>query len=143
MLVRFLAIVITGCALIAPSAHLFELSRKMRMSEDHYYIVQNIYLDWWIVGLLLPAALVADIVLALTVTDRVSWWLAVSAVALVGINLATFAIWTRPVNLATDNWMKRLASWEAMRRRWEYSHAVNAGITLVAFCAATLAALRH
>ena len=43
---------------------------------------------------LIGAALVADIVLALTVTDRVSWWLAASAVALVGINLAAFAIWT-------------------------------------------------
>jgi hypothetical protein len=31
--------------LVALGAHLFELSRKIRMSEDHYYIVQNIYLD--------------------------------------------------------------------------------------------------
>jgi hypothetical protein len=80
--------------LVALGAHLLELWRKIRTSEDHYYIVQNIYLDWWIVGPLLPAALVADIVLALTVTDRVSWWLAVNAVALVGINPAAFAIRT-------------------------------------------------
>jgi hypothetical protein len=67
----------------------------------------------------------------------------VSTVALVGINLAAFAIWTRPVNLATDNWTKRLAPWKTMRPQWEYSHAVNAGITFLAFCTATLAALRH
>jgi hypothetical protein len=65
----------------------------------------------------------------------------VGAVALIGINLAIFAIWTLPVNLATDNWAKRLANWEELRRRWEYSHAVNAGITFLAFCAVTLAAL--
>jgi hypothetical protein len=47
MTIRFLAVIFTGCALIAPGAHLFELPRKLRMSEDHYYIVQNIYLGWW------------------------------------------------------------------------------------------------
>lgn len=141
MTIRFLAVIFTGCALIAPGAHLFELPRKLRMSEDHYYIVQNIYLGWWVAGLLLPAAFVADIVLMLILTNRVAWWLGVGAVALIGINLAIFAIWTLPVNLATDNWAKRLANWEELRRRWEYSHAINAGITFLAFCAVTLAAL--
>lgn len=111
------------------------------MSKDQYYIVQIIYLGWWVVGLLLPAALVADIVLVLNVTDRVAWWLGVGSAALVGINLAIFAVWTLPVNLATDNWAKRLDNWEELRRQWEYSHAVNAGITFLAFCAVTLAAL--
>jgi ABC-type Fe3+-siderophore transport system permease subunit len=118
MTIRFLAAIFAGCALIAPGAHLFELSRKLRMSEDHYYIVQNIYLGWWVAGLLLPAAFVADMVLVLILTDRVAWWLGVSAVALIGINLAIFAIWTLPVNLATDNWAKRLANREELRRRW-------------------------
>jgi hypothetical protein len=141
MIIRFLAVMFTGCALIAPGAHLFELPRKIRMSEDHYYIVQNIYLGWWVAGLLLPAALVGNLALVLTLTDRAAWWLAMSATALVGINLAIFAIWTLPVNLATNNWAKRLANWEEQRRRWEYSHAANAGVTYLAFCAVTLAAL--
>jgi len=33
-IVRFLAVVITGLALIAPDAHVFELFRKMAMSEQ-------------------------------------------------------------------------------------------------------------
>jgi hypothetical protein len=36
----------------------------------------------------------------------------------------------------------RPENWETLRQQWEYSHAVNAGVMLLAFCAATLAALR-
>jgi len=65
--VRFLAVVITGLALIAPGAHVFELLRKMAMSEQQYYVVQDIYRGWWVVGLLLPAALIANVALAVAV----------------------------------------------------------------------------
>jgi ABC-type nickel/cobalt efflux system permease component RcnA len=80
-------------------------------------------------------------VLVLALTDPVAWWLGGIAAALIGINLTIFAIWTLPVNRATNNWAKRLANWEELRRQWEYSHAANAGITFLAFCAVTLAAL--
>jgi hypothetical protein len=66
-----------------------------------------------------------------------------AAAALILLNLVVFAIWTRPVNFITDDWTVRLADWEALRRQWEYSHAANAGITLAAFCASTLAALHR
>ena len=69
MIVRFLAVVITGLALIAPGAHVFELFRKMALSEQQYYVVQDIYRGWWVVGLLLPAALIANVALAIAVRD--------------------------------------------------------------------------
>jgi hypothetical protein len=117
-------VVITGLALIAPGAHVFELFRKMALSEQQYYVMQDIYRGWWVVGLLLPAALIANVALAVAVR-------------------VVFAIWTRPVNFITDDWTVHLADWEALRRQWEYSHAANAGITLTAFCASTLAALHR
>ena len=92
-------------------------------------------------GLLLPAALIANIALAIA-TDGTARWLAAVAAGLVALNLIVFVIWTQPVNTVTDNWAVRLPEWETLRRRWEYSHAVNAGITFAAFCAATVAALR-
>ena len=141
MIARFIAVVLTGLAIIAPGAHLFELFRKMRLAEDQYYVVQQIYLGWWLVGLLLPAALIANIVLAIA-ADGTARWLAAVAAGLVALNLIVFVIWTQPVNTVTDNWAVRLPEWEALRRQWEYSHAVNAGITFAAFCAATMAALR-
>lgn len=143
-IVRFLAVVITGLALIAPGAHGFELFRKMAMSEQQYYVVQDIYRGWWVVGLLLPAALIANVALAVAVrADLTARGLATAAAALILLNLVVFAIWTRPVNFITDDWTVRLADWEALRRQWEYSHAANAGITLIAFCASTLAALHR
>jgi hypothetical protein len=87
--------------------------------------------------------LIADLALAVEVRgDKLALWLAVAAIALIAINLTIFMIWTRPVNVATDNWTVRPEDWQTSRRHWEYSHAVNAGVTLLAFCAATAASLR-
>src|SRR5438045_5042583 len=96
-IVRFLAVVITGLALIAPGAHVFELFRKMAMSEQQYYVVQDIYRGWWVVGLLLPAALIANVALAVAVRDDLTArGLATAAAARILMNLVVFAILTRP-----------------------------------------------
>ena len=143
MIIRFLAILLTGLAVIAPAAHLFELHHKIQMSEQDYFVVQRIYVGWWAVGLFLPAALIANLALAVEVRDdKLALWLAVVAIALIVINLTIFMIWTRPVNVITDNWTVRPEDWQRSRRHWEYSHAVNVGVTLLAFCAATAASLR-
>ena len=141
MIVRFLAVLLTALAMIAPGAHLFELYRKMHLPEDQYYAVQQIYLGWWIVGLLLPAALVANSAMAVMAGGSIARWLAACAAGLLLLNLIVFAFWTQPVNTVTDNWTVHVSNWEALRRQWEYSHAVNAGVTLAAFCASALAAL--
>jgi hypothetical protein len=143
MIIRFLAIVVTGLTVIAPGAHLFELPGKFHMSADDYFIVQRIYLGWWMVGLFLPAAFVVDLALAVAVKrDTSAFRLAIAAAALIAVNLAIFVVWTQPANVATENWAVRPENWETLRQQWEYSHAVNAGVTFLAFCAATLAALR-
>ena len=142
-IVRFLAVIVTGLAVIAPAAHLFELPGKIQMSAQDYFVVQRIYLGWWMVGLFLPAALILNLALAFVVrTDRTALVLACVAAALIVLNLAIFVVWTQPVNSVTNNWSAQLENWQALRTQWEYSHAVNAGVTLLAFCAATLAALR-
>ena len=143
MIIRFLAIVVTGLAVIAPGAHLFELPAKIAMSEEHYFIVQPIYRGWWMIGLLLPAAFVVNAALAFaTKADRLAFRLALAAAGLIALNLAIFMIWTQPANVATENWAVRPENWQMLRRHWEFSHAVNAGVTFLAFCLATLAALR-
>src|SRR4051812_34703201 len=58
---RFLAIIITGLALVAPAAHAFALLNKIGMAKADYFIAQQAYAGWWIVGLLLPLALLANI----------------------------------------------------------------------------------
>src|SRR5262249_40127174 len=141
MIVRFLAVLLTALAMIAPGAHLFELLHKMPLPEDQYYVVQQIYRGWWIVGLLLPAALIANTAMAIMSPGSTARWLAACAAGLLLVNLIVFAIWTQPVNNVTDDWAVHVPNWEALRRQWEYSHAVNAGVTLAAFCASALAAL--
>jgi hypothetical protein len=39
------------------------------------------------------------------------------------------------------NWTSASDHWQALRRRWEYSHAASAVLNLVAFAAAILAGL--
>jgi hypothetical protein len=143
LLIPTAAIVLTGLALVAPAAHLFELPNKIAMSEDHYFVAQSIYRGWWMLGLFLPAAFIADAALAWsTRADRLSFWLALIAAGLIVLNLIIFAVWTQPANSATANWTVRPDNWQTLRAQWEYSHAVNAGIVLVAFCATTVASLR-
>lgn len=135
--------ILTGLAVVAPAAHLLELRGKIHMPEDRYFIVQSIYLGWWVAGLLLPAAFIADAALAVAVRgEKSAFWLALAAAALIVVNLIIFLIWTQPANAATQNWTVHPANWQTLRRQWEYSHAVNAGVTLLAFCLVTLAGLR-
>jgi hypothetical protein len=142
MIVRFLAVALTGLALVAPGAHLFELKGKIEMTADDYFVVQRIYIGWWLIGLFLPAAFLANVALAVGVgSDAIAFWFCVAAAALMALNLVIFVIWTQPVDKATRNWTVRHENWYALRRQWEFPHAVNAGVTFLAFCAATLAAL--
>jgi phosphoglycerol transferase MdoB-like AlkP superfamily enzyme len=143
MILRFLAIVLTGLAVIAPAAHLFALPGKIHMSADDYFTVQRIYFGWWLVGLFLPAAFLANAALAVVArSDKPALWLAIAAMGLIAVNLTIFMIWTQPANAATQNWTTRPDNWEALRQQWEYSHAVNAGLTFLAFCATALAGSR-
>jgi hypothetical protein len=140
---RFLAIVFSGLALIAPAAHLFELSNKMLLAKEQYFTVQQIYNGWWVVGLLLPIAFLCNAIFAVLARgDRVTLILASIAATLILVELAIFTIWTQPVNAATANWTTQPDNWLALRRQWEYSHAVNAGVMLLTFCLATAAGLR-
>src|SRR5205814_4928971 len=138
MTVAFLAIILTGLAVVAPAAHLLEMSRKMRLPKERYFVVQDIYIGWWKAGLLLPAAAIANIVFAIMTGSG----FAVAAAVLIAANLTIFVIWTLPVNRITQNWTVQRDDWQKLRNQWEYSHAVNAGVTFLAFCAAALAALK-
>jgi len=142
MLVRFLAVLVTGLALIAPGAHLYEMANKMTLARDQYFIVQSIYTGWWIAGFLLPLSFIANLALAwVAAGNRTARLLALAAALCIAINLAIYYVFTYPANLATNNWTAMPSDWEILRRQWELSHAVNAGVTLAAFCLSIAAAL--
>jgi hypothetical protein len=129
---------VTGLALIAPGAHLYEIANKMALPKAEYFVVQQIYIGWWLAGLLLPLALILNALLAWSEKNP----FALGAAALILTNLAIFYFVTHPVNVETRNWTVMPDNWEALRRQWEYSHAVNAGVTLAAFCLSIMACLK-
>ncbi|WP_246647335.1 hypothetical protein [Rhizobium laguerreae] len=140
---RFLAVIITGLAFAAPAAHAFALLNKIGMAKADYFIAQQAYTGWWVVGLLLPLALLANIGNAVALrADGTAMMLSVAAAALIALNLVILMVFTQPANAATENWTVQPENWESLRAQWEYSHAVNAAVTLLAFCCATLASLR-
>ncbi|MCF3641953.1 DUF1772 domain-containing protein [Rhizobium sp. TRM95111] len=140
---KFVAVILTGLSLVAPAAHAFEFLNKIGLPKAEYVVVQQIYSGWWLVGLLLPLAFLANLGNAFVLRgDRVSLVLSIVAAALIVLNLIIFLLVTQPANAATENWTVQPDNWQNLRRQWEYSHVVNAAVNLLAFCCATLASTR-
>jgi hypothetical protein len=139
---QFLAIVLTALALVPPGAHLLALPNKIHLPQERYLMVQQVYRGWAFLGVLPVAAAIANgWVAALVLQWRLPFFYSVTATLCLFGTLAIFFAWTLPANIATDNWVSKTPNWTALRRQWEYSHAANALITLVALCLSILTAL--
>jgi hypothetical protein len=139
---QFAAILLTALVLIPVGAHLLELSSKIGLDQERYLTVQQIYRGWAFLGALIVAAVVANLALAIASRrQRTPMLSALGASILLGLTLGVFFVWTFPVNQATANWTTAPGDWEALRATWEYSHAANAVLTLLALCATIVACL--
>jgi hypothetical protein len=142
-LVQFFAIILTALALVPGGAHLFALPNKITLTQEPYFIVQNIYRGWALFGIVLFAALAANLILTIMLRhQRTPFWLALAAFLCIAATLVIFFTSTYPANVATNNWTVAPANWAELRAKWEYSHAANAVITFVALCSVTLSALQ-
>jgi len=140
--VKFLAIVLTALAFVPGGAHLFALPNKIGLDQDNYFVVQTIYRGWALFGIVIVAALLANLLLAFLLrARRKAAALALVAAGCIALSLVLFFAWTYPANVATDNWTTVPDDWTALRAAWEYSHAVSAVIMFVALCAITLSVL--
>ena len=63
--VSFLALVFSALALVPYGAHLFALPNKIGMTQEHYFIAQDAYRGWALLGLILFPAMLINIVLAI------------------------------------------------------------------------------
>lgn len=138
----FIALMATAIALGPALAHLLELPNKIGLPKDDYFIVQRIYAGWNLLGGVLALQLVAIVSVVFTARhDRWLWPFALAALAcLVGAQ-ALFWIFTYPANVATANWTMPPDDWQALRLRWEYSHAAGAIFQLVAMACLCLGAV--
>jgi hypothetical protein len=132
---HFLAIVVTALALVPGGAHLLELANKMQLERDPYFVVQAIYNGWWMVGFVLLAAIALNLIVALVRwRNPQAFRLSLAAFLFLAATLGVFFGITEPANQATQYWTAIPEDWQELRARWEYSHAVNALLTLIAFC---------
>ena len=139
---QFLALVFCALSLIPSGAHLAAMPNKMRLDQAGYFVAQGIYAGWSILGLLWFAAMIVLALLAfLSRTQRRPMAFSLAALACFAFTLIVFFTWTFPANQATANWTIAPETWEALRRRWEYSHAANAVIVFLAFVLTALAVL--
>ena len=141
---QFFAILLTALALVPGGAHLAELPNKIALGRTDYFVVQHIYNGWALFGIILVAALIANLTHAFLLSRMGRpRGLAIAATIFVAVNLAIFFIWTFPVNQVTHNWTSVPVNWSALKVQWEYSHAVNAAVMFAALVCVTLAVLRQ
>ena len=141
---QFLAIILTALALLPGGAHVMSLPAKIDMPEEPYFVAQQVYRGWAWVGIVIFAAIFANFASAfLTRHNRRQFWLSLASGLLIATTLAIFFTWTFPANQATGNWTSVPEDWQRLRFEWEYSHAVNALITLIALLCAVGAALSY
>lgn len=133
---HFVATVLTVLALLPGAAHLFELPKKLGLNADDYLTVQQLYRGWAAFGVVLLGSLATCAWLALLARDDTRLFVSASiATACVAATLVIFFALTFPANRATRNWSSLPEGWPALRRKWEWSHAVNALLTFAAVLA--------
>jgi len=131
----FVAILASVIALGGGLAHLYELPRKMTLSREAYFTVQQIYTGWNLFGIVLAIQLVSLGLLAWR-SFREYYVFRPVMVALLLLVVAQFLFWsfTFPANVATQNWTQIPARWDTLRHQWEYSHAGGALCQLAGLC---------
>jgi hypothetical protein len=140
---RGFALLCLALALGGGLAHLYALPNKIDLPPGAYLAAQHAYRGWWMLGAAIVGALVSLTVQAVKVRhDRRALGLTLLALALLIAAQVLFWMFTFPANRATFNWTVLPAGWESLRRRWEYSHAFGAGLTLLAFVALLLTSPR-
>jgi hypothetical protein len=141
-MLQFFAVVLTALALVPGGAHLFELPHKIALTQHDYFTVQSIYRGWALFGAVIIAAIAANFAHAfIRFGCRRGFWASLTAGLILASTLFVFFEWTYPANQATNNWTVMPSDWDGWRRQWEWSHAVNAALTFIALCCATLSAV--
>jgi hypothetical protein len=137
-----LAVVSVAIYLVPGGAHFFELANKMAMSQSEYMTVQKIYAGWSSFGVAIVAALLLTLLHTFMVRrDRTAFLLSLIAFLCLAATQGIFWTFTYPMNVASNQWTAAPADFEAVRRQWEYSHAVNAALTFAALVTVTSSAL--
>ncbi len=131
----FLALFLTAIALIPAGAHVFEMSGKMKLGRDAYFVVQGLYRGWAYFGIALVGSLLACLANAALPGRRRDRLYSAFAALMIAASLAIFFSYVYPANQITQNWSTIPANWKNLRFQWEWGHVASAACTLLAFIA--------
>jgi hypothetical protein len=138
----FLSILFTAVAMAAGFAHFFELPNKIHISREDYLTVQQLYRGWALLGIAVMGTLLSTLMLTVLVRENPRvFYLTLTATLCIALSLLVFFLFTYPANQETNNWTNLPENWQALRRQWEYSHAVGAGLSFIALTVLTLSIL--
>jgi Domain of unknown function (DUF1772). len=153
---------LTGVAMTMALAHALEFSGKLRRDEQTYMAVQMIYYPGFTLGGIGEGlAILATLILMIAKRGdgAAFWWALAAFIALLAMH-TVFWLVTQPVN---RYWLKhkRLGpvgtkffaldhanrsesgaadhNWKKFRDRWEYSHIIRAGLSVIALIAVAVA----
>ena len=106
---------------------------KLHLSAADYMTVQRIYAGWAWFGIVIFAALgMLSAHTAMVWRHPNARWMSLLALLAMLATQVIFWSYTYPMNVVTRNWTLTPEAFDAVRRQWEVSHAVNAGLTLAA-----------
>jgi hypothetical protein len=139
--VRFISVFCTALVMAPSLAHLLELPNKIALPVEPYYVVQQIYRGWALLGILIVLAILSTATSAV-LQRRAPRAFRLTLAALACLLLAQVLYWsfTEPANRATASWTRVTPDFEALRARWEWSHAASAllNVSAVALLIASL-----
>jgi Domain of unknown function (DUF1772) len=150
LVLQVVSVTLVSIAMALALAHALELPGKLRLSEETYRAVQQIYYPGFTFGGIAEGlGLVLLLVLAfLTPAGTAAFWLTLAAFLMMAAMHGTYWLLTHPVN---KFWVKDIAmskagatffathamdrgdgtpDWMALRDRWEYSHVIRAVLGL-------------
>lgn len=134
-LLRLLAFVLAGAALIRPMMDLAALPSVITLPKDDYAAVQYANQSWAWFQFIQLASFISIVGLFFVEREhnRVIWPIRGAFIAQLLI-IILYVFFTLPININTYNWtFFPDSNWAWLRTQWEYAHAVSAIIGGISF----------
>jgi hypothetical protein len=134
-LLRILAFVLSGVALIRPMMALAAVPSVIGLAKDDYAAVQHANQSWAWLELIRLASFFSIVGLLFVERDhnRVIWPIRGAFIAQLSI-LVLYVAFTLPINITTFNWTYFPdTNWAWLRVEWEYAGALSAIIGGISF----------
>lgn len=132
---RLLAVVLAGLALIRPMMDLAALPSVIVLAKDDYAAVQYANQSWAWFGFIRLASLLSIICLFFFEREhnQVIWPIRGAFIAQLVI-LVLYVAFTIPINISTFHWtFFPDSNWSWLRLQWEYAHALSAIVGGISF----------